>query len=43
VNVREETNEEMPKFTISFEDDLAMLQANESNKSQQNQKQRIAL
>ena len=33
VNVTEETKEEQPNFTISFEDDLAVLQANESNES----------
>lgn len=34
---------ELPNFTISSEDDLAMLQASKSNKSQRNQKQQISL
>ena len=29
-NVMEETNEELPNFTISVEDDLAVLQGSES-------------
>lgn len=28
-----ETNEELPNFTINFEEDLAVLQANESNEN----------
>ena len=39
MNVMEETNEELMNFAISFEDDLDMLQASESNELQQNQKQ----
>lgn len=33
VNVTEETKEEQPDFTISFEDDLPVLQTSESNES----------
>ena len=38
VNVVEETNEELPNFTISFEDDIAVLQTSESNELQRNRK-----
>ena len=38
VNVIGKTNEEPPNFTISFEDDLAVLQVSESNESQRNRK-----
>ena len=34
VNVMEETNKELLNFTLSFEDNLLVLQVNESNKSQ---------
>ena len=43
MDVTEETNEELPNFTISFEYDLAVLQVSESDDSQRNRKQRIAL
>ena len=33
VNVTEESKEEQPDFTISFEDDLPVLQTSESNES----------
>ena len=33
VEYYDETNEKLPKFTISLEDDLAVLQASESNES----------
>ena len=33
----EETNEELPNFTITFEDDLALLQATESNEIESNE------
>ena len=38
-----ETKEDLPNFTISFEDDLAVTQTSESNESQRNREQRIAL
>ena len=38
VNVMEEANEELPNFTISFENDLAVLQASKRDESQRNQK-----
>ena len=31
MNVAEETNEKLPNFTVSFEDDLALLQSSKSN------------
>ena len=31
MNVAEETNEKLPNFTISFEDDLDVLQYSKSN------------
>ena len=31
MNVAEETNEKVPNVTISFEDDLAVLQSSKSN------------
>lgn len=39
----EETIKELPNFTFSFEDDLAMLHASKSNKSQWSQNQLINL
>ena len=39
----EETNEELANFTISFEDDLAVLQASKSSESQWKWKQWIPL
>ena len=38
VNVMEEANEELPNFTISFENDLAVLQASKRDESQRNRK-----
>ena len=38
VNVIGKTNEDPPNFTISFEDDLAVLQVSESNESKRNRK-----
>lgn len=35
----EQSNEDLQKFIISFEDDLAVLQASESNESQWNWKE----
>lgn len=37
----EETKEELPNFTFSFEDDLAVFQASKSNELQLNQKAQI--
>jgi len=38
-----ESNEELPNFSIGFEDDLAVILASKSNEPQRNRKQRIAL
>ena len=39
----EESNEELPNFSIGFEDDLAVILASKSNEPQRDRKQQIAL